>query len=96
MKTASSKGIVLQPRLYIVGEFEKATAHVYILENRYVFDNAVEGFDVCFQSFFALKEPYPEESKLVWLLAQKMLYDITTSYDKNSSSVDTLVNEISK
>lgn len=92
-ENSKSTNTYWQPRIYLVGQLQTATAHLHIGDYYYVFANAVEAFDVCFKSFHALNVEYPAVIKFVWLLVQEGLYGISKASDKNSSAVATLVKE---
>lgn len=75
----------IQPFLVIVGESE--AIYVVIDSFKYKLNTAVEGFDVCFKSFFALGLQYPPESKQVWMFIQKFIFKIETIFDINYSGI---------
>lgn len=83
----------IQPKVYLIGK-EKITGIVVLDDFKYSLSNPIEAVDVCFKLFWALNLKYPLECKAVWYLIQKLIYGISSEFDVQNASVETLLNDI--
>lgn len=84
----------VQPRCYVIGEFENCKASVITTTTKYMFNNPIEAIDACLKIFQALNAEYPRESEHIWEFLQKSVYNIQTDFDKNYNSVLILLNDL--
>lgn len=69
-------------------------SYVFVDDTLYNFTDALSAIDFCFKIIHSLQANYPLESEPIWVFLQKQVYNITTIYDKNFQSLNTLVNAI--
>ncbi|KAE8738601.1 hypothetical protein FOCC_FOCC015915 [Frankliniella occidentalis] len=73
-----------QPIIVAVGSsYSKIDYYVSVCKCLYKVNNCFEALDSCFKAFFALHAEYPFESEQIWLLIQRCVFKIKTSYDNN-------------
>lgn len=72
------EGLTRQPIIIYQGLKSESPEAVYVCleEIKYTFDNFLEAFDIAFKLHFALDLRYSVESDQIWLLVQKVLYEI--------------------
>jgi len=92
---AYGTGATVQPYLIVVCPDGKTLDAVYVVIDLFVYrlSSILEGLDVCFKSFFALNSEYPIEAQDIWLLIQKVLYEIS-SPDPNTLSVKSFMKKL--
>ncbi|KAL4719140.1 hypothetical protein ACJJTC_006172 [Scirpophaga incertulas] len=89
-------GMTLQPFIVVVGPTLKTISARYIVLNnlRYEMPSMIKSVDACFKLIFALNAEYPAESKHVWQFIQRVLYKMTTKFDKIFTTVRTLASDL--
>lgn len=90
---ALTSGNPIQPKVYLIGN-TSIIGNVILNEDKYIIQDPLEAFDVCFKIFWALNLKYPPESQTVWYTVQKLIYNISSSFDVTSSGVESLLNDI--
>lgn len=84
----------MKPRLYFVGQLPKPCVTVVIGNKKYTY-NTIEGFEIVFKSFLALKTGYPDETTHIWQFVQKELYEIEVGQeDKQIASVKAFIDDL--
>lgn len=80
----------LQPIIIVVGGsiLNIKQFFVYFDGVLYSLNSYVECLDVTFKIFNVLNLSYPKASESVWYFIQKFFYNITTSFDKSSPSIN--------
>lgn len=93
---AASMGVCVQPSVYLVGDNVSNidASYVAIDSVLYKLETPLSAVDCCFKVFWALNAKYPPESQHIWLLIQKLVYNIVTKQDKNLTSVNTIITDL--
>lgn len=93
--TAFSRKKTVQPFIVVIGEtLEKITEFFVFINNITLpFTNLVTALDFCFKIFFVFNLNYPVESRHIWTLIQRYIFEICSENDENLSRV---LNVISK
>jgi hypothetical protein len=94
-KMLETKGTV-QPYVVLVGKLGDLEA-AYVVVNNFLYnvDTATRAVDICFKGIFALHATYPPESKVLWTWMQKCIYKISTKWDVEYTSVNSLISDLS-
>lgn len=87
----------VQPFICIVGaDFDDIEGfYVYYFNTYYKFSNIIRALDTCFKIFQVFNLHYPIKSALVWTFIQKYMYDIHNGCDIKSSSLTSLISDLS-
>lgn len=54
----------------------------------------MKAVELCFKVFHALNANYPYEAEAAWSFIQKSIFNIKTKFDKNFTSVNSLISDI--
>jgi len=85
-------GSTLQPIPIFVGpKIKIETSYVAVNDVLYHCNSALEALQLAFVAFFSLHAKYPDEALQVWLLVQRLLYNIKVTGDKTTSSLNMLL-----
>lgn len=89
-------GLTLQPFIIVVGATVKEISARYIVLNnlRYELPSILKSVDACFKLIFALNAEYSAECKHVWQFIQKVLFKMSTKYDKIFTTVRALATDL--
>lgn len=92
----STYGATLQPSIFIIGENLRKIEKYFVLVDNifYTVNNIVQAVDICFKLYQALHCEYPWACETVWQFIRKGFYKITTSYDKEFVSVNSLLADL--
>lgn len=100
----ASLGFSVQPYIVIIGPTVAEIHTRYIIINnvkyssktdvRYDSTSIINAVDTCFKILFALNAAYPSECANVWFFIQKVLYKLTTKYDKVYTTVGCLISDL--
>lgn len=90
-------GLTNQTYIIAVGEDRYKIQYCLVILDAIIYrlDNLVKALDVAFKIQFVLNIEYSKECKLVWLFIQKYFYNIHLNSDKKSTSVLSLIQELS-
>lgn len=80
--------------MYIFGDLQKASAHIYFADQKYHIENALVGFDTLFKCFLGLNCNYPDETLHVWQFIQSEIYGIEAKNNKPTATVLTFIQDI--
>lgn len=84
-----------QPVIVIVGTLERIlSSYVVINEVIYAVADFLRAVDIAFKVFHSLNCSYPAACQPVWTFLQKYFYDLNTTYDKNYSTVNKLIENL--
>lgn len=88
----------IQPYIIVVGKSinEITSSYVCIDQVVYATHSVLEALDLCFKIFHIFHVEYPIESKHLWLIIQKCLYRISTSYDVIFSHTENIIHQALK
>lgn len=83
----------LQPFVVFVGESIASVSHCFVVAGgTYNKINTLPlAVDICFKIIHATGANYQDESIVIWMIIQKAFYDITTRYDKELTTVKSLL-----
>lgn len=78
----------LQPFVVYVGDSIVTPTAVFVVVDgvMYRFNSVLTAVDVTFRIIHAIHAEYPEQSRDLWLVIQKGIYNIHTEYDKKPST----------
>lgn len=87
----------VQPFICVVGAdfYGIKNFYVYYFNTYYKFSNIIRALDTCFKIFHVFNLKYPIQSCLVWTFIQKCMYDIHNEGDIKSSSLSSLISDLS-
>ncbi|XP_050539657.1 uncharacterized protein LOC126904573 isoform X2 [Daktulosphaira vitifoliae] len=68
--------------------------YVYFFNTYYKFSNTIRALDTCFKIFQVFNLQYPIQSSLVWTFIQKFIYDIHNDCDIKSSSLTSIISDL--
>lgn len=87
--TASLRNQPVQPYVIVEGENIRKINNFYVVIDtvRVKTKSVLEAIDICFKAFFVIKAKYPVQSEHLWLLIQRGIYKIVTSYDKTFPNI---------
>jgi len=87
----------VQPFICIVGADLDGTKdfYVYYFNTYYKLSNIIRALDTCFKIFQVFNLQYPIQSGLVWTFVQKFIYDIHNECDVKSSTLTSLISDLS-
>ena len=54
----------------------------------------LRALDVCFKAFYVFELEFPIDSRHIWLIIQRSIYQIVTSRDHVSSNIAFILNEL--
>lgn len=76
----------------IVGDDLDHIKHSYVAINDilYEVETPLKAIDIAFKAIHALDSKYPTECIREWLFLQRAVYEIKTSYDKNTNDTKVL------
>lgn len=76
-----------QPYIITVGPSEEQIEFFYVCINTtlYTLPSLFEAFKTCFNTFHVFNAQYPVESRHLWLVIQKILFEIHTPWDVDFS-----------
>lgn len=57
-------------------------AYVYVANTYYTFNTILTAVDVCFKIIQATGARYQDEALVVWMVVQKLFYNLSTDHDK--------------
>lgn len=85
-----------QPKIFLVGDSEKtiSIAYVEICGKRLIFENPMKAIEVCFHCYMGMNIKYPKYSYHVWILVQKLIFNVNTQWDNELPSITTLINDL--
>lgn len=88
-----SFGLTLQPTPIVVGKNldEVTSCYLFVDDHHYEAATPLKLVDMCFKIIHAQHFLYPYEAEQVWYLIQHGIYDIHTKWDKNFTSVSTVL-----
>jgi len=87
-------GLHMQPTVVVIGDLTNVSAaYVVVDKTTWKIFTAFKAVDICFKCFHVLHASYPSES-LVWLLLQKLVYNIHTKWDTKSATVATVLGDL--
>lgn len=91
-----SFGMTLQPFIIIVGSTLKDVTANYVAVNGslYITSTTTHAVDACFKIIFSLNLKYPFECTTTWHFIQNGLYGLKTPYDKNFTTVSSLLSNL--
>lgn len=93
---AAEHKIHVSPYIALVGDVRGAVDAYVIIEGlQYGPISTLDALDVCIKSIFALHVEYQEQSKVVWILLQRLLFKLETPWDGKSGVVDTVIRKFS-
>lgn len=74
----------VQPYLLVEGDSlsNPRTYYVVLDSIRYQFESSKKAFDTLFKIFHVLSAKYPIQSEYLWVLIQKVIYEIETPFDQ--------------
>ncbi|XP_055916162.1 uncharacterized protein LOC129949003 [Eupeodes corollae] len=86
----------LQPTVILVGENKADITEAYLAidDSLYNCEGPIEAIDACFKSYTALNAKFPESAHHIWMLIQKYIYNISTVHDKNYTTVNSLISDL--
>lgn len=92
----TNEDIVPRPVNVVVGPITSSEASFYTVlgKQHYRANTLMDALEMSYKLFFALSLPYPEESKIVWLLLQTIFMKITLAGEKIPSVVKKIVSYI--
>ena len=88
-KECQERGITWQPQVLVLGNSVLIPEQVFVLVNDTVYevDSLIKAVDVCFKSFFVFNAHYPPHAQEPWLLLQKAVFGIDTTFDAQSARI---------
>lgn len=88
--------VSVQPYVLIVGkDLNDVTGYYVIVDDvMYSVSNIMSAVDCCFKVIWALNASYSVESHDVWAFLQQSCYQLSSKYDKQSTALNTLLNDI--
>lgn len=88
-------GRTFQPLVMYIGTAtEIKCVYVVIAHTVYKVNSLLQGVDMTFKITQSTGAQYSDESYLVWLFVQKVLYNIDTKFDKSLSVLNTLISDL--
>ena len=90
----ASFGLTVQPYIIAVGSDAIHAVYVVVDSKKYEVPTVLKAVDICFKAFQALHAAYPVESYPVWIFLQRAVFDITTKWDREVISVNSLLTEL--
>lgn len=89
-------GLHLQPFIIVVGTSLREISGRYIVLNniRYEVTSLLKAVGACFKIIFVLNAEYPSECKHVWQFIQEALFQLDTKFEKNYTTVNTLITDL--
>lgn len=60
----------------------------------YAFETFLGAFDILFQAFFVLNNPYPSEVKSFYIFVQRFFYGIQVPNQSRPAAVNNLINDL--
>lgn len=93
VQRALDNKIHVSPFAVIVGvDVEHITAsYVYIDGVQFKVGSVLQAIDITFKAVHALHAEFQEQSQSIWLLFQKVMYNITTEWDPKLTVVEELL-----
>ncbi|CAH0562823.1 unnamed protein product [Brassicogethes aeneus] len=91
-----SLGLTVQPFIVCIGEQTITSSFVVIDDIKYKLETPIKALDVAFKVFHTVNAEYPAECQHVWLLIQRLVYNINTAYDKPSSATTALITDLNE
>jgi hypothetical protein len=86
--------LTIQPLVVCVGAETVTSCFVIIDDIKYQLETPIRAVDIAFKIFHTVNAAYPAESQHVWLLIQRLVYDIITPYDILSSATAALISDL--
>jgi len=82
-----------QPSAVVVGlDASRIVSSFVIFDGiRYEVESPARAVDVCFKLYQSLHAAYPPESEVMWMVIQKLVYEIDTKWDKKSSTLQKML-----
>lgn len=95
-KKLSAFGLTLQPIPIIVGSSLDEITNCYVLVDDHMYEvpTPLKAVDLCFKTIHSQHLLYSAEAEQVWMLIQIGIYNIHTQWDKNYTSVNTLLSSL--
>lgn len=87
----SLMNLTVQPFIIVCGEPSDLFSYICIDQILYSVSSPLKAVDLCFKCIYALNASYAPESTQIWLLLQKAIYNIDTTYDKQIPSVNSIL-----
>jgi len=96
-KQCLERGITWQPQVLVLGENVLVPEQVLVLLNDTVYEvhSLIKAVDVCLKAFFVINAEYPCHAQEPWLLLQRGVFGIDTSFDIRSARVDEILGFLS-
>lgn len=68
-----------------------STTYVRIDQHFWCIECPLKALEVCFKSYFVFHRSYPKECHDSWLVIQQALFQLSTEYDRPTSTTTTVV-----
>ncbi|XP_044263763.1 uncharacterized protein LOC123010733 [Tribolium madens] len=87
----------IQPYMIVVGPTVSEVTESYLIIDAYIYkaSTTLQCFDLLFKTFHVLCAEYPPEAEHIYLLIQKVIFGVSTQWDKQIPYVMTLANSLS-
>jgi len=93
---AAFKKETFQPVAIVVGENLESIEDSYVVinERMYRVESPLRAVDVTFKVFHSLHLQYPQQSEVLWMLLQKLVYGLNTAWDRKSTALSGLMSSL--